>query len=385
MEKKQKIITYRFLFITIFLILLFAIPDTPAEDPIKIAVILSETGIAAEDNLPAINAAKLAVDEINLKNQSSGKQFEMILLDNQSTPIGSKNAAETAATLNVAAVIGASWSSHSMPMASVLQTAKIPMITPNSTKPEITYHNDYVFRICFNDSFQGKVLAKFALDTLKTKKAVVFRNIDEKYSLTLSEYFVAHYSQGGGEVFWEGDYTGQSVDFQDILTKARSFQPELIFIPGYARDSGLIVRQAKKMGLKSIFLGGDGWDGALSEYSGEDLEGCYYSTHWHPDVATAQSRHLMKLYSDNYGTASIKNTGISLTYDAITLLADALNRTKSLAPEDIRNALVETHDFQGATGKITFDEHGDPRNKEVIIIGYKDGKWRFVKSMSPSF
>lgn len=388
MEIKTKgLMNRRYLKITILFIALLCISGTffniaKASEPVKIALIISRTGIAAKDNAPAIKGAKLAVEEINSKGGLLGHCLQLVVINNKSTPLGSKFAAEEAVKLNVAAVIGAMWSSHSMPMINILQQARIPMISPTSTKQKITLAHNYIFRVCITDETQGRILAMFAYMDLKARTVVILKNINEEYSLGLAESFARFFTQKGGKILYQGNYTGKAVDFADVLTKTKKIHPDVLFIPGYARDSGFIVKQAVKMGIKSTFLGGDGWEDTIYNYSGNAIEQAYYLAHWHPDVLFAQNEHFLKLYRKRYGK---KNNNVipPLTYDSIMLFADAVRRTGSQDRVKIRNALAETKDFKGASGTITFDDNGDPLNKKVIILKFENRSSVPVQSMIP--
>jgi branched-chain amino acid transport system substrate-binding protein len=370
--------------LTLGCLLIFSMAPCASEasGPIKVAVIMSQTGIAIDQNKPAIEGARLAVDEINSRGGVLGRPMEMILIDNQSSPLRSKIAAQEAVNRNVTAVIGSIWSSHTMAIATVLQKAKIPMITPSSTKPAITRIGDYIFRACFIDSFQGKVMARFAYSDLGGRTSIVMGNLNEEYSLALAEYFEKFFKHLGGKVLYRGNYKGKAVDFKDILTEAKKFNPDVFFIPGYSRDSGLLVKQAVKMGIKTTFLGGDAWDGPIYKYAGNALNGSYFSNHWHPKVQFVKSQHVQKMYRKKYGKKQIR-VFVPLTYDAVMLLADAIGRAGCLEREKIRDAIAETKNFQGSTGTITFDQNGDPQNKEASIIKCEKGKFVFLKSVKP--
>jgi len=370
--------------LTLGCLLMFLIAPCASEasEPIKVAFILSQTGIAIDQNIPAIEGGRLAVDEINSHGGVLGRPIEMILIDNQSSPLRSKIAAQEAVNRNVTAVIGSIWSSHSMAAATVLQEAKIPMISPSSTKPDVTRIGDYIFRVCFIDSFQGKVMARFAYSNLGGRTSIVMGNLNEEYSLTLAEYFENFFKHLGGKVLYRGNYMGKAVDFKNILNEAKKFNADVFFIPGYSRDSGLLVKQAIKMGIKITFLGCDGWDGPIYKYAGSALSGSYFSNHWHPKVQFAKSRHFLKIYREKYGIKDVTVTA-PLTYDAVMLLADAIGRAGCLERDKIRNAIAETKNFQGSTGTITFDQNGDPKNKEASIIRCEKGKFVFLKSVRP--
>jgi branched-chain amino acid transport system substrate-binding protein len=349
--------------------------------PVRIAAIFSQTGIAASHNAPLIQMAKLAVAEVNDAGGVLGQPLELVLLDNYSTPIGSSIAAEKAVQLQVTAVIGAHWSSHSLCIAPILQKAGIPMISPGSTNPKVTRIGDYIFRACFLDSFQGKAMARFAFRDLEAKKAAILTNLDESYSLMLAEYFKTSFSQVGGKILIDEGYRGKAVDFADLLRQVKRAAPDVLYIPGYTRDSGLLIRQAASMGIQTTFLGGDAWD-EIDAVAKEALIGSYQSAAWHPGAPFEKSIHLQNVYRARFGT-NIKNVSAPLSYDAVMLLVDAIRSAGTLDRKKIRDALASTKGFTGATGLITMDENGDPRNKEVIILRWdKDGSV-YLKTITP--
>ena len=354
-----------------------------AADPIRVAAVFAKTGLAAADNAANFQAARLAVSEINGAGGLLGRPVALLELDNQSTPLGARSAARRAVETGATAVIGASWSTHSMAMAPILQDAKIPMISPESSSPGLTEIGDFIFRICFTDMFQGRIAARFAARELNAETAVALVNVNEEYSLTLSRYFIEYFQKSGGAVLWEGNYKGDAVDFSNLLSQVKRHRPDVIFLPGYGRDSGLIIKQARRMGIESVFIGGDGWTERIAEYAGEGLEGSYYCANWHPAVPYTRSAHLIAEYEKTYGHP-IQNTAVPLTYDAVMVLADAVGRAGSDDPGAVRNALAETRNFMAATGIIAMDETGDPRGKDVAFLRYENGGWWLVKVVSPN-
>lgn len=354
----------------------------PAKGPVKLAAIFAKTGIAREFDAPLFKAARLAVETVNARGGVLGRKVVMVEFDNQGTPIGSKIAAKRAVRAKVAGVIGASWSSHSIAMAPVLQKAHIPMISPMSTNPSVTTLGEYIFRVCFTDTFQGQVMAHFAHSDLKAATAVVLTNLSEKYSVTLGTYFALTFSGEGGKVLWQGGYLGKSVDFSKVLQKVRELKPDVVFVPGYERDSGLLIKQAAAMGVKTVFLGGDAWDSRTAEVAGPAIEGSYYSTFWHPQVERAQSRKMVSAYQKRYGR--IDSSGAPLTYDAVLLMIDAIARAGGTSGPKVRAALAATKGFVGATGRIRFDANGDPLNKPAVIMQRRNGAWVYVKTVTPT-
>jgi branched-chain amino acid transport system substrate-binding protein len=360
------------------------VPDpATGEQPVSLVLILAQSGIAAEDNRPAAEAAQLAVDEVNVAGGLLGCPLKLSIIDNQSTPLGSNAAAQQAVNSEAAAVVGAIWSSHCLAMAPVLQAAGMPMVTPTASMPAVTLTGDYIFRACFIDSFQGKVMAQFARTNLSAKTAGIFINVNQDYSQELARFFETAFADTGGKVVWKGNYTGSAVDFNQLLRSAAGSGVDIFFLPGYARDAGLLLKQGRKLGLSQTFLGGDGWGTQIYEYATDALDGCYYSTHWHPDTNNEKSRALLVKYRKRYPSGEVNDIRIPLTYDAVMLVADAVTRSGSTDHKRVRDALATTIGFQGATGTITFDGNGDPIDKQAAIIKWEGHRQMFKKTVQP--
>lgn len=351
-----------------------------AEAPIRVAVIASMTGDASASNDALFQAARYAVDEINAKGGLLGRPVEILEFDNQSSALGSKAAAEAAVAAGVDAVIGASWSAHSLAMAPVFEKAGIPMITPISTNPEVTRGRKYVFRVCYTDDYQGKVMARFAYDDLKARTAVVLCNVDRVYSVGLADVFSDSFEALGGKVLWRGEFLLDISDFSRLLETVKERAPDVIYLPGDYRDSSFIIGQARKMGIDTRFLGGDSFGLRLYDYIGNLADGAYYTTHWNRDNPSQISREFVKNYEAKFG--EIKQTTIPITFDAVMLLADAVNRSGTLEKSKVRDALAATRDFPGVTGDISFVGVGDPE-KSVVINKLENGGIVFVKEVAP--
>jgi branched-chain amino acid transport system substrate-binding protein len=184
-----------------------------------------------------------------------GRPIELIPFDNQSTPLGSRQAALEAIAAGVVSVIGPAWSSHAMITGPILQQAKIPMIASNATHEKVTKGLDYVFRSCFIDPFQGAVMAKFAIDSLNAKTAVVLTNVSSEYSIGLLDIFSRTFTQHSGQIIWKGEYREKQIDFAQLLLQIKELKPDVVYIPGHHRDTGLILKQAYQLGIKTRFLG----------------------------------------------------------------------------------------------------------------------------------
>ena len=354
------------------------VPAANAQDSVAVAAVFAKTGEAAEDNLELFEAIRFAAEEINAAGGVHGKKIKLMEYDNHSTPIQSRLAARRAVKDGVVAVIGASWSSHSLAMAPYLQKMKVPMISPDSTHPDVTRTGDYIFRACFVDSFQGKALARFARKELRATTAAIVRNITSDYSLGLSKVFDRHFTAGGGKVLAVLDYKFQQTEFRDLLEEARRLNPDVLFIPGHA-ESGYIVREAQQMGIKAKLLGGDGWPyRQFYANGGQDLKEGYYTAHWSKELPTAETRDFIARYKNTYEVTDFA----AISYDAAMLLFDAMKRAVSLDRSAIRNALAATRDFSGVTGRISIDENGDPQ-KQVVVMKITNGRPALLMTVTP--
>ncbi|MBP7843814.1 MAG: ABC transporter substrate-binding protein, partial [Proteobacteria bacterium] len=279
------------------------------------------------------------------------------------------------------AILGEVASSRSLAMAPIAQQYQIPMITPSSTNPKVTQVGDFIFRVCFIDPFQGTVMAKFALDTLKFKKVAVLRDVKNDYSVGLADFFTETFKKGGGEVVVDQSYSAGDVDFKSQLTAIRGTKPEAIFVPGYYTEVGLIARQAKELGLNVPLMGGDGWDSPkLTEIGGKAIDNSYFSNHYSAEDQSPHIQTFIAAYKKAYG--EIPDGLAAMGYDAMKVLADALNRAPEISRKSVREVLAQTKDYQGVTGKITIDGE---RNaiKSAVVLKVADGKYKYQTTINP--
>lgn len=366
-------------FVITLLFLLLNVPASDAAGTVKIAAILSKTGKAALDNKNTLNGIRLAVEELNEKGGLLGKEIELLELDNSSSALGSKLAADKAVKSNVIAVIGANYSSHSQAMAPVLQQAKIPMISPYATSPQVSLVGNYIFRICYIDPFQGRVMANFSFHDLGARKAIVLINANMTYCEGLANYFSYNFKKLGGVILAEENYLDKTADFSFLIEKIKNLEPDIIFLPGHLKDSGFIIKQARAAGISTTFAGGDGWNDTMYKSVGSVIRGSYYSNHWHPDVSSKESKAFVEKYKKRSEEFDMGN---ALGHDCVFLLADAVKRAGILNTERIRDAIAATENFRGITGNIKFDRNGDPI-KSAVILKFGETASVFVKQVEP--
>jgi len=334
-----------------------------ADVSIKVGEFASLTGKEASFGQMSHHGTELAIDELNGRGGALGRKFSLHTEDDQSKQGESKTIARKLISRDgVVAILGEVASGRSLEAAPVCQESKIPQITPSSTNPKVTAIGDYIFRICFTDPLQGKVLARFAQRTLQVKKVAVLSDAASTYSVGLATYFKDAFKAAGGEIVDEQKYSGGDKDFKAQLTTIKSSKPEAIFIPGYYQDVGLIALQARELGVTAPLFGGDGWEAQdLVSIGGTAVEGTYFSTHFSPDENTPLVQDFVKKFKARYGV--IPDTMAALGYDSAMLLADAIKRAGTTGGPSVRDALAATRDFPGISGRITIDEHRDAKNR----------------------
>lgn len=343
----------------------------------------SLTGSEATFGQSSHNGLELAVEEMNKAGGLLGKQIRLVTEDNQGKPSETQTVVQKLINRDkVVAVIGEVASSRSKAGAPICQAAKIPMITPASTNPEVTTIGDYVFRVCFIDPFQATVMSKFALNSMKVKKVALLIDQKNAYSTGLADNFRKVFTEMGGEIVEEQKYSNGDKDFKAQLTAIKAKDPEAVFIPGYYTDVNLISIQAREIGLTCPLFGSDGWESVkLTEGKAKDaLEGSFFSTHVSADDPSPQIQNFKKKYREKYGNEP--DAMAFLAYDAGMILFDAIKRAGDTNGEKIKNELAKTKDFQGVTGIITIN---DQRNavKPAVVLEVRDGKFVYKETIAP--
>ncbi len=361
--------------LTIIASLLLAIacqPTGSGGDKVRIGVFMSLTGSTANFGISSVNGIKMAADEINAKGGINGKQIELLIQDDRSD-------ASEAATIvtkfvtqdQVHAILGEVASSRSIAAAPIAQSAKIPMLTPSSTNPEVTKKGDFIFRSCFIDPVQGAAIAQFAAKTLNAKRAAIMVDRKNDYSTGLEKVINEVFTRLGGQIVATQSYQEGDQDFNAQLTSLKGSNPEVIFVPGYYNDVGLIAKQARDKGINVPLIGGDGWDSAqLYAIGGSALNGSFFTNHYSPFDTDPK---VVKFVNDYKGRYNILPDALAATaYDAAHIMFDAIKRSTSLEGTAIRDALASTKEFPGVTGNVTFNENRDAV-KPIIMIEIKDG------------
>jgi branched-chain amino acid transport system substrate-binding protein len=354
-----------------------------AQGTIKVGEYASLTGKEAAFGQSSHKGTLLAVNEINAKGGVLGKKLELIAEDNQSKDTESATIATRLITGDkIVALLGEVASGRSLEAAPVCQEKHIPMISPSSTNPKVTEVGDYIFRVCFTDPFQGKLIANFAKDFLKVKRVAMLTDVGLPYSVGLAKYFKEPFLADGGVIVMEKNYTGGDKDFNAQLTAIKAEHPEAIFIPGYYTEAALIAHQARALGITVPIFGGDGWEApALIKLGKQAMEGNYFSTHYSAEnQAPIVQDFVKKFKAANNGETP--DAMAALGYDSVLVLADAIKRAGTTDEPQLRDAIAATKDFEGVSGKTTFDANRNV-SKSAVIITIKDGKFKYVETINP--
>jgi branched-chain amino acid transport system substrate-binding protein len=354
----------------------------PDAQGIKIGFYGALTGPTATFALSGKNGTLLAVEQINAAGGVLGKPIVLLAEDDRGEASEAASVVSKLITRDhVVALIGEQASSRTLAAAPVAQSYGVPMISPTSTNVEVTKKGDYIFRACFIDPYQGRVLAVFARDNLKASTAALLVDVRSDYSVGLAEAFRSDFESRGGRIVHELKYSEGDSDFSAQLTAIRPSKVDVIVVPGYYTDAGLIARQARSLGLAATLLGADGWDSPkLVEIGGQAMEGAYFSNHYSVDDPSPAVRAFVEAYKARYGAEP--DSIAASSYDATRLLADAITRAGSTEGKRIRDALASTRDFPGVTGAITMDADRNPI-KPAVVLKVEGGRFRFAATIAP--
>lgn len=346
--------------------------QTPAT--VKIGWFGPETGDSALWGQAELNTVKMMANDYNAKGGITvgGKKVkvEIVAYDDKGDSVEAVNVVKRLISQDkVVAIVGAQGSGEAIPVAPIVNDAKIPLVASTATNPKVTVSdsgavNSYVFRACFTDPYQGKVAAYFASQKLGKKKAAILMTIDDPYSTGLSQYFKENFEKAGGKVVSEVSYTSGEKDFRAPLTKIKAANPDVVFIPAYYNDVALASKQARDLGIKQLLLGGDGWPSDnLISLAGKSLEGCLFINHLDMDGAAA------KPMRDEYKAKYNKNAELNsyMVHDALLMVVDAIQRAGTVNSVAIQKALT-TCNLQGITGHIKIGANHDPVGKEAWLI-----------------
>lgn len=358
-------------------------------DTIKVGANLEMTGGSASYGISSKNAIELAFKEINEKGGINGKQLELVVADNKSEAAEATNAMQKLVSQdNVVAVIGPNLSSSVIAASAINNSAKVLDIAPMATNPYVTVDQasgktkDFNYRTCFIDPFQGTVMAKFATAELGVGNAAILIDNSSDYAKGLAQFFKENFVKEGGAVTAEESYLQKDTDFKATLTKIKATNPDFLYVPGYYQEVGLIVKQARELGMNMPIAGGDGWDSAkMPEIAGAAaLNNTYFSSLYSPDDSSDINKNFVAAYEKAYGQKP--DVFAALSYDSALLVVEAIKNAGSTEPAKISEAMAKINGFSGVSGSVTFDDKHNPV-KSAVILEYKDGAQSLKTKINP--
>ncbi|MGD9568185.1 MAG: ABC transporter substrate-binding protein [Sedimentibacter sp.] len=317
-----------------------------------------------------------------------GKKVELVIVDNKSD----KTEGATAVTRliekeKVVGIIGSYGSGVSIAAGDIIKNAKIPTIAPSATNPMVTQGNEFYFRACFLDPFQGKVMANYAVQKGAKTAAVIMQNGDD-YSVGLGNFFIDAFKELTGSdasIIDESYFQTNDTDFNAILTNIKAKNPDVIFAPSSATTAPLIIKQARALGIEALIMGGDTWENpAVIDVAGADAEGIVLSTFFdESDPVTEEAKTFVEGYKKELGDKEpIIPAVAALGYDAYLLMLDAIERAGTTDGTAIKDALNATKDFEGVTGVINFTEEGDANKNAAVIKTVDKGQFVYIDTVT---
>ncbi|HHW43346.1 ABC transporter substrate-binding protein [Desulfofundulus thermobenzoicus] len=358
-------------------------PGTPAakgEKVIKIGFIAPLTGDVKTFGESAKNGFRMALEQAGYK--AGDFKIEPVEVDDRNDATEAVNVATKLVTQDgVKAIVGSLTSVTTIPISKFANDNKIVLITGTATSPKVTVdegkRKDYVFRACFIDPTQGTVAAKFALNDLKLKTAAILYDQGNDYTIGLANNFKDAFTAGGGQVVAMESYSKNDMDFSAVLTNIAQKKPDILYLPDYYQKVSVIAQQARGKGIKSVFIGGDGWDSTDLDY--KTMEGGYFTNHYSPQDPRPEVKNWVEKYKQKYGQEP--DAFATNTYDATNLLLNAIKTANSDDPTKIKEALQNTKGFSMVSGQdISFDQNGNPI-KPVTILKIEGGKQKFVTAI----
>ncbi len=351
------------------------------EDVIKIGVFEPFTGANAAGGALEVEGIKLANEA---RPEVLGKKVVLVEADNKSEKVEAANAASRLVEKEqVVAILGSWGSSNSIAAGEVVSSSKTPAIACSATNPLVTQGNDYYFRVCFIDPYQGKVMANYAYNELGARKAGIIREIGSDYSLGLAKFFTDAFTELTGDencIVATADYQTGDQDFNAQVTSVANANPDVIFAPGNFTESAMLIKQARQLGIEIPFLGADTWETPeFISVGGAEVEGVVFSTFFDSNAnLTPKTKEFVDAYKAKYNKEPAAVTALS--YDAYNVLLDAIEKAGTTEKEALRDALAATENFEGATGYTTFDENGDA-TKDAVIKTVKDGQFTYLTTV----
>jgi hypothetical protein len=363
-----------------------------AKEPIKIGWVGPLTGDQAVWGKCESQTLEMLIEQKNEEGGLLGRKLELVKYDTKGDVNETINVTKRLVSQDkVAAIIGPNASAGAIAMAGVLTQAKTAGIATVATNPKVTVNddgslNEYSYRVCFIDPYQGSVAASYAAKQLNFKNAAILYDVSSDYAQGFRQYFVETFKKAGGTIVADEAFNSGDTDFKPQLTKIKKANPEVVLLPGMYKETALIANQARDLGINAVLMGGDGWPSEkLNEMAGKAIEGSYVVNHL--DYNDPEAKPLQDAYRAKYGADAGIELNAYMAHDAFLIVCAAIEKAGNANPEDVAKALTEVQ-IKGLTGNIKLSkETHNPDGKEAAIqkYTYENGKANliFVQKYSP--
>lgn len=359
--------------------------SSQSEDTITLGANLELSGDLANYGNNGREGIEFAVEQINNSGGVNGKKLDVVYIDNRSNTTESVSVAQNLLSRkDVVAIVGGTTSGTTKSMITYAQKAKIPIVTPTGTSDELTVTDgkiqDYIYRACFQDSFQGVVISNYVTDTMKAKKVFLYGDNSQEYTKGLIDAFRDAYT---GDIVTTEYFAAGDKDFRTVLTKMKNKDFDVIVIPAYYTEAGMIIKQAREMGITQPIIGGDGFgDPVLTETAGlENTVDIFYADHYSNSAPTSETTaKFISSYKEKYGKNPAAYT--ALAYDAVYMIKQAIEDTGEATPESVNKGLSQLTDFVGVSGTMTMGEDHNPI-KPAVVVELQEGKEVSAEIVNP--
>ena len=356
-------------------------------DTIKVGINAELTGAVASYGTNARDGALLAIEHINAEGGVLGKELQAVVRDCKSTPDEAMSVSASLADEGIVAQIGPLTSGNVAGSTPMMMENKIPLIAPAATADNITLEKDgsvkdYIFRVCYSDSFQGRIMADFAADNLEVKNVAIYKDASSDYAKGLAEYFEKTFTAKGGKIIIEEGFVKGDRDFRGTLTKIKGANPDFIYVPGYYEEVAPLIKQARELGITAPIGGPDGWDSPdlVDVVGAANLNKTYFTNHYSVEDESPKVVEFVESYVAKYNKEP--DAFAALGYDSVLLLVQAIKDAGEADPQKIQQALEKVKDFEGVTGTMSIDEKHNPV-KGVVIIESVDGQQTMNTRIQP--
>ncbi|MDD5674695.1 MAG: ABC transporter substrate-binding protein [Chitinivibrionales bacterium] len=355
-------------------------------DVITVGLNVELTGSIPTVGKSCVNAAAMAAREVNARGGIAlGDKTVPVKLrieDNEDKAEGAAAVAQKFVSAGCVAMIGPNASRNAVPAAVVAESNKLLMISPWSTNPKLTEGKRYIYRACFTDDFQGVVVAAFVLKKLAFTKAAVLFDMASEYNKGIASVFKTEFTRSGGTLTAFESYATGDKDFSAQLSKIKQSGAEVLFLPNYYNEVPLQIRQARQQGFTGAIVGSDSWGSEeILKLGGDLMNGCYFTTHYAPDIATEKAKKFIGDYTALYGAKP--DDVAALTYDACAMLFESIQKAASRDPEKVRAQLSVLSEFEGVTGAMRFTPGSGSPFKSAVVIQIKNNAFTYYDSINP--